>query len=176
MAFCETFAGAQFSDFCVVTNHGHEPGNWSQEPPDYVRSFAHRRIDTGATAHVGHGPHRLRGNEIYKGRPSPGNFIFISGQIAIENDVGVIRLLPPRCHDRSSHVNWTIRETRAAPRMIAGHEALAVACATLLRCAAHAGLRKNIRSDTAFRLDRCNLLDHSIRLGIGQRRDDDLAL
>lgn len=42
--------GKQFSDFCIVTNHGHEPGNWSQEQPDYERSFAHRLIDAGADA------------------------------------------------------------------------------------------------------------------------------
>lgn len=71
--------GKQFADFCIVTNHGHEPGNWSQEPPDYEQSFAHRLIDAGADAYVGHGPHQLRGIEIYKGRPifySLGNFIY----------------------------------------------------------------------------------------------------
>ncbi|RWB36608.1 MAG: CapA family protein, partial [Mesorhizobium sp.] len=71
--------GKQFSDFCMVTNHGHEPGNWSQEPPDYERSFAHRVIDAGADAYIVHGPHQLRGIEIYKGRPifySLGNFIY----------------------------------------------------------------------------------------------------
>lgn len=70
--------GKQLADFCIVTNHGHEPGNWSQEPPDYEQSFAHRLIDAGADAYVGHGPHQLRGIEIYKGRPilySLGNFI-----------------------------------------------------------------------------------------------------
>lgn len=71
--------GKQFSDFCIVANHGHEPGNWSQQPPDYERSFAQSLIDAGADAYVGHGPHQLRGIEIYKGRPifySLGNFIF----------------------------------------------------------------------------------------------------
>lgn len=69
--------GKQFSDFCIVTNHGHEPGNWCREPPDYERSFAHRLIDAGADAYIGHGPHQLRGIEIFKGRPifySLGNF------------------------------------------------------------------------------------------------------
>ncbi|MER9877431.1 CapA family protein [Mesorhizobium sp. M0195] len=69
--------GKQFSDFCIVTNHGHEPGNWSDEPPDYERSFARRLIDAGADAYIGHGPHQLRGIEIFKGRPifySLGNF------------------------------------------------------------------------------------------------------
>lgn len=71
--------GKQFADFCIVTNHGHEPGNWSQDPPDYEQSFAHRVIDAGADAYVVHGPHQLRGIEIYKGRPifySLANFIY----------------------------------------------------------------------------------------------------
>ncbi|QPB24701.1 CapA family protein [Rhizobium sp. 007] len=70
--------GKQFSDFCIVTNHGHEPGNWSQEPADYERAFAHSLIDAGADAYIVHGPHQLRGIEIYKGRPifySLGNFM-----------------------------------------------------------------------------------------------------
>ncbi|MGX9147946.1 CapA family protein [Mesorhizobium sp. 128a] len=74
--------GKQFADFCVATNHGHEP-NWShevsQEPADYEQAFAHTLIDAGADAYVGHGPHLLRGIEIYKGRPilySLGNFFF----------------------------------------------------------------------------------------------------
>ncbi|RVJ66878.1 CapA family protein [Sinorhizobium meliloti] len=70
--------GKQFSDFCIATNHGHEPGNWSQEPADYERQFAHRLIDAGADSYIVHGPHQLRGIEIYKGRPifySLGNFI-----------------------------------------------------------------------------------------------------
>ncbi|RWK79933.1 MAG: CapA family protein [Mesorhizobium sp.] len=69
--------GKQFSDFCIATNHGHEPGEWSLEPPDYEQSFARRLIDAGADAYVVHGPHMLRGIEIYKGRPifySLGNF------------------------------------------------------------------------------------------------------
>ncbi|TJV32330.1 MAG: CapA family protein, partial [Mesorhizobium sp.] len=71
--------GKQFSDFCIATNHGHEPGGWSQEAPDYAQSFAHRLIDAGADAYVVHGPHQLRGIEIYMGRPifySLGNFFY----------------------------------------------------------------------------------------------------
>ncbi|MER9795307.1 CapA family protein [Mesorhizobium sp. M0213] len=71
--------GKQFSDFCIVTNHCHEPGNWSQEPADYEQSFARKMIDAGADAYIGHGPHQLRGIEIYKGRPilySLGNFFY----------------------------------------------------------------------------------------------------
>ncbi|MER8389339.1 CapA family protein [Mesorhizobium sp. M1380] len=71
--------GKQFADFLIVSNHGHEPGEWSQEPPDYEQSLARKLIDAGADAYVGHGPHQLRGIEIYKGRPifySLGNFVF----------------------------------------------------------------------------------------------------
>ncbi|RWI86439.1 CapA family protein [Mesorhizobium sp.] len=74
--------GKQFSDFCIITNHGHEP-DWieevSQEPPDYEQSFARKMIDAGADAYIGHGPHLLRGIEIYRGRPifySLGNFFY----------------------------------------------------------------------------------------------------
>ncbi|MGX5845048.1 CapA family protein [Mesorhizobium sp. ArgA1] len=70
--------GKQYSDFCVLANHGHEPGNWSQEPADYEQAFARAAIDIGADAYVAHGPHQLRGIEIYRGRPifySLANFI-----------------------------------------------------------------------------------------------------
>lgn len=70
--------GKQFSDFCIVTNHQHQPGNWSQQPPDFERTFAHQLIDAGADAFIVHGPHQLRGIELYKGRPilySVGNFV-----------------------------------------------------------------------------------------------------
>ncbi len=70
--------GKQYSDFCILTNHGHEPGNWSQDPPDYASAFAHQAIDAGADTYIVHGPHQIRGIEIYKGRPifySVGNFI-----------------------------------------------------------------------------------------------------
>ncbi|RWQ87268.1 MAG: CapA family protein [Mesorhizobium sp.] len=69
--------GKQFSDFCIATNHGHEPEEWSQDPPDYEQSFARQVIDAGADAYIVHGPHILRGIEIYKGRAifySLGNF------------------------------------------------------------------------------------------------------
>src|SRR5206468_3121534 len=38
-------------------------------PPDFLVELAHDAIDNGADAFVGHGPHVLRGIEIYKGKP-----------------------------------------------------------------------------------------------------------
>jgi poly-gamma-glutamate capsule biosynthesis protein CapA/YwtB (metallophosphatase superfamily) len=71
--------GKQFSDFCIVTNHVHQPGNWSAEPPDFEQGFAHSVIDAGADAYIAHGPHQLRGIEIHNRRPifyGLGNFIY----------------------------------------------------------------------------------------------------
>lgn len=67
------------ADFVVATIHSHLPGNWSDDPPDFLPKLAHLAIDNGADVFVGHGPHRLRGIEIYKGKPifySLGNFFF----------------------------------------------------------------------------------------------------
>lgn len=63
----------------IVSIHAHEPGNLSDEEPEFLRTVARQAIDAGADLVVGHGPHRLRGIEIHKKRPilySLGNFIF----------------------------------------------------------------------------------------------------
>lgn len=91
--------GKQFADFCIATNHGHQPGNWSQQPPDYEQSFAHQLIDAGADVYVGHGPHQLRGIEIYKGRPifySVGNFIMDDLRTPVGADMFAERGKDPR--------------------------------------------------------------------------------
>ena len=55
-------------------------GNWIRlTPPEFLVDFAHWTIDQGCALFAGHGPHLLRGIEIYKGMPifySLGNFIF----------------------------------------------------------------------------------------------------
>jgi poly-gamma-glutamate synthesis protein (capsule biosynthesis protein) len=71
--------GKKHCNFLLATIHTHEPGNWSQQPPDFLIDLAHQSIDAGADEFAGHGPHQLRGIEIYKGKPifySLGNFIF----------------------------------------------------------------------------------------------------
>lgn len=68
------------ADFVVVSIHAHEmKGRDNAQPADFLVEFARACIDQGADAVVGHGPHRVRGIEIYKNRPifySLGNFIF----------------------------------------------------------------------------------------------------
>lgn len=68
------------ADYAVINYHGHDmKGSDKSRSPDYLETVAHKLIDAGADAFVGHGPHVLRGIEIYHGRPifySLGNFIF----------------------------------------------------------------------------------------------------
>lgn len=68
------------SDEVVVSIHSHEmKGEDKSKPSEFLIEFARACIDEGACAIIGHGPHILRGIEIYKGRPifySLGNFIF----------------------------------------------------------------------------------------------------
>jgi Bacterial capsule synthesis protein PGA_cap len=67
--------GKQFADFMIATIHAHQGDTILQQflfedhPPDFLIQLAHSAIDNGADAFVGHGPHVLRGIEIYKGKP-----------------------------------------------------------------------------------------------------------
>jgi poly-gamma-glutamate capsule biosynthesis protein CapA/YwtB (metallophosphatase superfamily) len=62
----------------VVSLHAHEQLGAKDVPAEFTGSFARAMIDAGADLVVGHGPHLLRGLELYKGKPifySLGNFI-----------------------------------------------------------------------------------------------------
>ncbi|CAL9449896.1 hypothetical protein SUDANB145_02419 [Streptomyces sp. enrichment culture] len=66
------------ADLVVVSVHSHEPGPTPDTPGEFLRDFAHRMIDEGADVVVGHGPHLLRGVELYRGKPvfySLGNIV-----------------------------------------------------------------------------------------------------
>ncbi len=70
---------ANMADYVVVNSHSHEPGNDSVVPPEWLREFVKKCLDAGATTFVIHGPHQVRGIEVYKGKPifySLGNFVF----------------------------------------------------------------------------------------------------
>ena len=70
----------QSADHVLVSLHAHEMnGTTLEEPADFLVDFAHACIDHGADAIVGHGPHIIRGIEIYQHKPifySLGNFIY----------------------------------------------------------------------------------------------------
>ncbi len=70
---------AFFADYVLVSLHAHDRHfEENYRPAKYVEDFAHRCIDCGAHAVIGHGPHLLRPFELYKERPifySLGDFL-----------------------------------------------------------------------------------------------------
>jgi poly-gamma-glutamate synthesis protein (capsule biosynthesis protein) len=68
------------ADVVLLSFHAHDmPGGDPDGVPSFHRDFCRACIDAGCDAVVGHGPHRLRGIEIYNEKPifySLGNFIF----------------------------------------------------------------------------------------------------
>lgn len=73
----------------VVSIHSHEAADPKdlRPPAEFVIEFAHAMIDAGAGVVVGHGPHVLRGIEVYKGRPifySLANFIFENDLVELQ--------------------------------------------------------------------------------------------
>ncbi len=72
-------SASTMADYTIVSVHAHEGGSDRTTPADFLVTFAHAMIDAGADMFAGHGPHVLRGIEIYKGRPifySLGDFMF----------------------------------------------------------------------------------------------------
>jgi len=66
------------ADLTVVALHAHTQGKDVEIPAEFIRTFARQAIDAGADIVVVHGPHVLRGIEVYQTRPilySVGNFI-----------------------------------------------------------------------------------------------------
>ena len=70
---------SRIADFTIVTIHAHEHGGRREIPADFLPVFARAMIEAGADVFVGHGPHALRGIEIFQGKPifySLGDFMF----------------------------------------------------------------------------------------------------
>ncbi len=67
------------ADLVLVAHHFNiSDGVRGDEPPNFVRDFAHAAIEAGADVFIGHGWHRTMGIEIYRNRPiiyGIGNFI-----------------------------------------------------------------------------------------------------
>jgi poly-gamma-glutamate synthesis protein (capsule biosynthesis protein) len=73
-------AGHRQAEWVIASIHAHEGQAHKPElPAEFVVTYAHAAIDAGADVFIVHGPHDIRGIEIYKGKPiiySLGNFIF----------------------------------------------------------------------------------------------------
>ena len=71
------------ADWVFMSVHTHEHGASEDDPAEFIETFARRCVDEGADAVFGHGPHFLRGIEIYENRP-----IFYSlGNLMFQNEV-----------------------------------------------------------------------------------------
>lgn len=58
------------ADYIIVSVHSHQiEGTSKENPASFLEDFAHKCIDNGVHAVIGHGPHLLRPIEIYKGKP-----------------------------------------------------------------------------------------------------------
>jgi poly-gamma-glutamate synthesis protein (capsule biosynthesis protein) len=78
-------AAKALADIVIVSLHSHEPVNASPVPAKFVEKLAHDAIDAGATIVVGHGPHRLRGIELFHGGMifySLGDFLYQRGSVS----------------------------------------------------------------------------------------------
>lgn len=68
------------ADWVVFSLHAHESRGGNRHiPADFIPEACRRFIDAGADVVIGHGPHVIRGMEIYNGRPimySLGNFAY----------------------------------------------------------------------------------------------------
>lgn len=76
------------ADVVLVSLHAHEcDGMQTNVPSRFVEDFCRGCIDAGAHAVLGHGPHELRGIEIYKGGVifySLGNFLFETETVELQ--------------------------------------------------------------------------------------------
>jgi poly-gamma-glutamate capsule biosynthesis protein CapA/YwtB (metallophosphatase superfamily) len=73
---------ARQADWVVVQIHSHEAHPDRDRPPAGLRSFCRACIDAGAHAVIGHGPHRTRGIELYRGWP----ILYSLGDFLIQNE------------------------------------------------------------------------------------------
>lgn len=76
------------ADVVLVSFHSHEARGKDQSiPAMFLETFSRACIDAGADVILGHGPHELRGIELYKGGVifySLGNFLFETETISLQ--------------------------------------------------------------------------------------------
>lgn len=73
------------ADWLLYSHHTGYQGETAFDPADHFIEMSHEAIDNGVDVVIGHGPHRDRGIEIYRGKPifySLGDFILQTDSIA----------------------------------------------------------------------------------------------
>ena len=101
------------ADIVVVSVHTHEMrGRDTMVPPEFLETFAHACVDAGASAVIGHGPHQLRGLEIYKGAPvfySIGNFIFETPTLALLYFLVIVAIFILTAHESFIKLDFSLK-------------------------------------------------------------------
>ncbi len=75
-------AAKRQADFVIFSGHSHEAGETNNYPADFVETLAHAVIDAGADIFLAHGPHVLRGIELYNG----GIIFYSLGDLVFQNE------------------------------------------------------------------------------------------
>jgi poly-gamma-glutamate synthesis protein (capsule biosynthesis protein) len=130
--------------YVIVYQHNHYWAEDMLETPPWMKEWARRCIDAGATIFVAHGVPTLHGIEIYKGRPifySLGNFIFHTREMtrwpalvwrSVFADLRLGRgqlkgmTLTPILLNEQGTAGDTFFQTRGAPRLAHGEEAASI--------------------------------------------------
>lgn len=89
-------AAERQADWVVASLHYHQGAGGrlnDHSVPAFAESFARDCVDAGADAFVGHGPHRLRGIEVYDGAP----VLYSLGNFAMGNET--VERLPAEVYD-----------------------------------------------------------------------------
>ena len=75
-------AAKRQADFVIFSGHSHESGETNNYPADFIETLAHAVIDAGADIYLAHGPHVLRGIELYNG----GIIFYSLGDLVFQNE------------------------------------------------------------------------------------------
>jgi poly-gamma-glutamate synthesis protein (capsule biosynthesis protein) len=94
------------ADVVLFSLHVHDQTDDPEQPADYVQSFAREMIQAGSDVVAVHGPHLLRGMELYRGRP-----IFYSlGNLFAQNEL--VAKLPA-----DSYAKFRVSQERSAAEL-----------------------------------------------------------
>jgi len=162
-------SGKDGADLAVYSIHAHETDSGGQEfdvdpallhPADFLPPLFHDAVDAGADVVLTHGPHVLRGIEIYKGKPifyGLGSLFFVLGKdfrpewydsvvAAIEFEKGKvaeIRLYPITLGSASEN---RTRDEQGIPHLARGADAARI-LGSLQKQSASFGTRIMIQKD-----------------------------
>lgn len=114
-AIGQASAGA---DFTVLSVHVHWGRHTKHDLPPNLRPFAQEMMDAGVDLFVGHGPHAIRGIELYRGKP----IVYSMGNLVLMPPSGSAR---PQM-DSANREGLVVRAT-IARREIRGLEILPIA-------------------------------------------------